>query len=56
MKRRRFFLGSLATLAAALGGGTLWISLDSATAPEERLIIDPDGTELIFRDGWVVKA
>jgi hypothetical protein len=56
MIARRFFLRSLAAVAVMAASGAAVLGVRRATAPREAFLIEPDGEEFAYVDGWVVKV
>ena len=55
MKTRRFFLGSLGTLAALAAAGGAYVGFSRVTAPRDPFLVEPEGEEFAYVDGWVVR-
>lgn len=55
--KKRFFLFGFASLAAAgVIGSNTYIRRQEAKTTKGRLLIDPDGENFVYSDGWIVKA
>ena len=51
---RRIFLGTAGAAALATGGGIIWVLKRRVSAPSDALLIDPDGENFVYQDGWIV--
>jgi len=53
---RRGFLIAAGSMAALAATGTVWLRQQRSGAEIDRLAIDPDATEFVYRGGWIVPS
>lgn len=53
---RRSFLVAVGSVGALAATGAIWVHRQRSTAEIDRLIIDPEAAEFVYRDGWIVPS